>query len=374
MRFAEIPGLDDVKERLIGAIRNNHVAHAQLFLSKSGGVNLPLALAYTSFLNCEQPADNDSCGTCPSCSKNDKFVHPDVHFVFPVSSTKNITGKDVVSTNFLTDWRKFLIENPFRSVSDWANTYGGENKQVNISKEESRQIIKQLSLKAFDGKYKVMIIWLPEYMNSSAANGILKILEEPPEGTVFLLVCNDDEKLLTTILSRTQIVKIRPMADQEVSDLLIHKYEIEESKATQIAYLANGDVNDAFVLMDSDEGEIHSLFKEWMRMCFKRDLGAMVLKAEDFHKMSKIDQRKLLQYGISTMREALITNLEVPEVVKVSGEEKQFVENFGKVLDTDKVTDITNLLSESLYHLERNASPKITFLDLSLRIAKRLMK
>lgn len=372
MRFADIPGLVDVKEKLTGAVNNNHIAHAQLFLSKNGGNNLPLALAYATYLNCEQPIDNDSCGTCPSCSKNAKFVHPDVHFVYPVSATKNITGKDVISTNYLADWRSFLIENPYRSISDWANTFGGENKQVNISKEESRQVIKSLSLKSFEGKYKVMIIWLPEYMNSSSANGILKILEEPPEGTVFLLVCNDDEKLLTTILSRTQIVKIRPLTDAEMSDLLMEKFETDHEKASQIAYLANGNINEAFGMLYSGENESQTLFKEWMRMCFKRDFGAMVLMAEDFQKMNKIDQKNLLQYGISTMREALITNLEVHEVVKVTGEEKAFVENFGKVLDPDKVIDVSQQLNEALYHLERNASPKITFLDLSLQIAKRI--
>jgi len=372
MKFADISGLEDVKDRLIGAVNNNHIAHAQLFLSKNGGSNLPLALAYATYLNCEQPKDNDSCGTCPSCSKNSKYVHPDMHFVFPVSGTKNITGKDVVSVNYLPDWRRFLIKNPYRSVNEWANTYGGENKQANISKEESRQVIKHLSLKAFEGKYKVMIIWLPEYMNSSAANGMLKILEEPPEGTVFLLVCNDDEQLLTTILSRTQIVKIRPLSDKEMRDLLIAQFGTDQDKATQIAYLANSDVTEAFSMLDSEGHESQSLFKEWMRMCFKRDFGAMVLMAEDFHKMNKIDQKNLLQYGISTMREALITNLQVHEVVKVTGEERAFVENFGKVLDADKVIDVTEQLNDALYHLERNASPKITFLDLSLYIAGRI--
>lgn len=372
MKFADISGLNDVKERLIDAVNNNHIAHAQLFLSKNGGSNLPLALAYATYLNCEQPINNDSCGTCSSCSKNSKYVHPDAHFVFPVSATKNITGKDVISTNYLTDWRNFLIENPYRSINEWANIYGGENKQANISKEESRQVIRSLSLKAFEGKYKVMIIWLPEFMNAASANGILKILEEPPERTVFLLVCNDDEKLLTTILSRTQIVKIRSLADDEMSNLLIDKFAVDQNKASHIAYLANGDVNEAFSMLDSEENESQSMFKEWMRMCFKKDLGAMVSMAEDFHKMNKIDQKNLLQYGMSTMREALITNLEVHEVVKVTGEEKAFVENFGKVLDTDKVIDVTEQLNNAMYHLERNASPKITFLDLSLHIARRI--
>ena len=372
MQFADISGLHDVKERLVRAINNRRIAHAQLFLSKNGGGNLPLALAYATYLNCEQPVKNDSCGICSSCSKNRKFVHPDVHFVFPVSATKNITGKEVISINFLSEWRNFLTENPYQSINDWMNTYGGENKQANISREESRQVIRSLSLKAFEGKYKVLIVWLPEYMNASSANGILKILEEPSKGTVFLLVCNDEERLLTTILSRTQIVKIRPLTDEEISDLLIDKFEVDQKKATQVAYLANGNVSEAFGMLDSEERESYLLFKDWMRMCFSKGFEAMVLMAENFHKMNKTNQKNLLQYGINTIREALIIKLGIPQMIKVAGEERGFVENFAKVIDISKAIKITEQLNQALYHLERNASPKITFLDLSLQIAKRI--
>lgn len=261
MLFKDIPGLEETKKQLIQAVKNNHIAHAQLFLCKNGGANLPLALAYTTYLNCEQPLENDSCGSCSSCSKNAKIVHPDVHFVYPVSSTKNITGKDVVSTNFLKEWRGFLLANPYGNVNQWMMAFGGENKQVNISKEESRQVIKRLSLKSFEGKYKVMIIWLPEYMNGASANAILKILEEPPERIIFLLVCNDDEQLLTTILSRTQIVKIRQFGDNEIMQLLVEQHEINETKAERLAHLADGNLNEAMTLIEGSEEDNHDLFR-----------------------------------------------------------------------------------------------------------------
>ena len=370
MQFNKIPGLEETKKQLIQAVNKNHTAHAQLFLSKGGGANLPLALAYATYLNCEQPTENDSCGSCPSCVKNAKFIHPDVHFVYPVSGTKNITGKDVISTNFLKDWRAFLTATPYGDVSDWSNAFGGENKQVNISKEESRQIIKHLSLKAFEGKYKIMLIWLPEYMNSSSANAILKILEEPPEKTIFLLVCNDDEQLITTILSRTQIVKIPRLSDTQIKQLLEEQFELDIERASRLAHLADGDYNEAVALMEGTDEDSHSLFRDWMRLCFTRDFTGMVEMSEEFNKMGKVAQRSLLQYGLSMMRESLLATVGVEEMYRVEGEEEKFINNFSKVMTFEKVEKSSQLINEALYHLERNASAKITFLDLSLQIAK----
>ncbi|MGD1957556.1 MAG: ATP-binding protein [Fulvivirga sp.] len=368
MRLSEIGGLEEVQNKLVQAVKSGQVPHAQLFMGKQGSPNLPMALAYATFLNCENPSDNDSCGTCASCIKMDKYIHPDVHFVFPVSSTKNITGKDVVSTNFLTEWRSFLLDSPFGNMNQWATVFGGEDKQANISKEESRQIIKYLSLKAFEAKYKVMIIWLPEFMHPSAANGILKILEEPPEKTVFLLVSNDHEKLLTTILSRTQRVTIPQFTDQELTQSLIDKHGVEETRARQLAHLANGDLQAALRFMNSVEDDNHQLFADWMRDCFKRDFTSMVKRADSFHAMNKVAQKSLLLYGITMLRESLIRNT-VPDLARVSGEEGKFLENFSKVMNPDKVAAISEKLNEAHYHLERNASAKMMFLDLSLQIS-----
>ena len=372
MLFADIPGLVETKKQLIQAVKDDHVAHAQLFLCKGGGANLPLALAFVNYINCEQPGESDACGQCSSCLKNSKFVHPDLHFVYPLSGTKDISGKDVVSTNFIKDWRKFLLENPFGDVNAWANEFGGENKQLNISKEESRQIIKHLSLKAFEGKYKVMLIWLPEFMHIAAANGILKILEEPPAGTLFLLVCNDEEKLLTTILSRTQIVKIRRMNDVEVVSLLVGKHKINETAANKVARIADGDISEALALLEGADDDSQSMFKNWMRICFKTDFIKMVDMAEDFHKKSKIGQRSFIQYGLNIMRESLLSTAEASQLHRLAKDEEDFVGNFSKLMTVDKLEIISGVLNDALYHLERNSSPKITFLDMSLQIAKRI--
>ncbi|UII21313.1 DNA polymerase III subunit [Fulvivirga ligni] len=369
MRFSDIKGLENVKKKLINAVSNDHVAHAQLFLGKAGSPNLPLALAFANYLNCESPSATDSCGVCAACYKMDRYIHPDIHFVYPVSGTKDIKGKDVISTSFLKEWRTFLTANPSGNLDAWSGHYGGEDKQGNISKEESRQIIKSLSLKSFEGKYKVMVIWLPEYMNVSAANGILKILEEPPEQTIFLLVSNDSEKLLTTILSRTQIVTIPKYSDASIEQMLIENQGIEAAQANQLAHLADGDYNLALKLLNNIEDDSHQLFTDWMRDCFRKDFSQLVLKSDQFHGMNKVAQRSLFQYALNMFREALIYTA-APDLKRVSGVVSTFIDNFSKVMDSEKVERINKLINDAHYHLERNASPKIIFLDLSLQIAR----
>ena len=370
MLFSEIKGLEEVKQKLIEAVNSNHVAHAQLFLGKEGSPNLPMALAYATYLNCTNKQAYDACGVCASCIKMNKYIHPDFHFAFPVSSTKTVAAKDAHSTNFLKDWRKFLLENPYGGASDWSVFFGGENKQLNISREESRQIIRALSLKAFEGAYKIMLIWLPEFMRESSANAILKILEEPQGKTVFLLVTNDSEKLLTTVLSRTQIVKIRTFSDKELKSILINDDGLDEKKAGQIAHLSEGNLNKARHLASEVEDDSHLMFRDWMRLCFTNDYSKMVEWSDLFQKMTKEGQKGLLQYGLQMMRETLVVGLNASSIMHLQVEELSFVQNFGKVMNFDKTEMIVSQLNSGYFHLERNANPRILFLDLSLVIAK----
>lgn len=369
MLFAQIRGLEDTKKRLLHAVQHDNIAHAQLFLGKEGSPNLPMALAYINYVNCENRTDTDACGECPSCAKNAKAVHPDMHFVFPVSSTKKISGKDVVSNSFLTEWRQFLSEQPYGNLNTWSTYYGGEDKQVNISKEESRHIIKNLALKSFEAKYKAMLIWLPEYMHPSAANGILKILEEPPENTLFILVSNNRDRLLTTILSRTQIVSIPNFSDEDIKQYLLAKGNIDEQKATSVANLADGNIAKADRLLNNLEDDNHNIFANWMRDCFRRDFTSLVNAAEEYHRANKLAQRSLLEYGLNIYREALIHQVS-PGLKRSNGALDGFIDNFSKVLTLDKTEKITRLMNDAHYHLERNGSAKMIFLDLSLQIAR----
>ena len=370
MLFSEIKGLNEVKEKLIDAVNSNHVAHAQLFLGKDGSPNLPMALAYATYLNCTDRQVNDACGRCASCVKMNKYIHPDFHFAFPVSSTKSVAAKDAHSTTFLKDWRKFLLESPYGSASEWSVLFGGENRQLNISREESRQIIRALSLKAFEATYKVMLIWLPEFMHESAANAILKILEEPQGKTIFLLVTNDSERLLSTILSRTQIVKIRAFSDQEVKTILMNDDGLHEKKAGQVAHLSEGSLSKARHLAFEVEDDSHAMFRDWMRLCFTNDYTKMVEWSDLFQKMTKEAQKSLLQYGLHMMRETLVISTQNHEIMRLQGEEQSFVENFEKVMNFNKTEKIAQALNSGYFHLERNANPRILFLDLSLVIAK----
>jgi len=366
MRFTDIPGLQSTKEKLYRTVESGKVAHAQMFAGPEGSANLAMAIAYATLLNCTNRKNDDACGECPSCIKINKLIHPDVHYIFPVSAAKNKTGKDVISDGFIGEWRQFVTQYPYGGPMEWSSEFGGEDKQLNISREESRNIIRKLSLKSFEGEYKVMIIWLAEYMHPSAANAILKLLEEPPEKTIFLLVTYDQEQIISTILSRVQLLKIRQFSKDEIKDYLVQKYNLEPAKASQLASISSGDLNQAIKLINEVEDDTHTMFQEWMRICFRNNQPQMVGMADNFFAANKINQKGLFQYGLTILRDALFFQNNNSE--SINGYDNTFVENFSKTLDLDKMERLYNLLNTAIYHLERNGNAKIIFLDTSLQI------
>lgn len=369
MRFTDIPGLHEIKQKLTQSVQDNKMAHAQLFNGKEGALNLPLALAYATYIQCTDRAADDSCGVCAACSKNQKYVHPDLHFVFPLSNIKNDKDVDRFKAEITKSWRSFLIEQPFGKLDDWTNFYGGENKQAIISKEESRTIIKTLSLKSFESPYKVMVIWQPEYMHGSAANGILKILEEPPVNTFFLLVTNAADRLLPTIVSRTQLIQIPLLRDEELDAYLQQETTISESTRRNIIQLADGDLNLALRLTQSEENINQDLFADWMRACFKKSYADLVRMADEFHQMDKLNQRNLLYYSIGMMRESLLYLAGSTSINRTQGGELKFIQDFSKVLNVLKIEKANHLMSDASYYLERNGSAKMIFLNLSLHLS-----
>lgn len=370
MLFKHIKGVSEIKSTLIRGARKDQVAHALLFSGKGGALNLPMALAFANYLNCENRLEDDGCGVCPSCNKNSKFIHPDLHFVYPVSSTKKITKKEeIISTSFIKEWRSFLNENLYGNVEDWSN-YFGSDKQVQISKEESRQVVKNLSLKPFEGKYKVMIIWLPELMHPSSANGILKILEEPPSQTVFILVSNQEDRLLSTITSRTQRFYIPLFSDEELSMILHEDYQVPKDNALVMAQLADGNLNEAIKLINQTSNDHHQFFREWMLECYNKDLARLVARADEFHMMNKVSQKSFLHYSLNMIRESIIYHVQATGLQRSAGDKLSFIENFSKVMHPDVSQNVITLINEGHSHLERNASAKIMFLDLSISISK----
>lgn len=366
MLFREITGLTDVKQSLIQAINNNHVAHAQLFHGAEGSANLALALAYATYINCENKQPDDACGKCPNCTKMSKLAHPDVNYIFPTAG-----GKSVISENFMTQWRTFVKETPYGNLSDWLSLIN--IKQGNIPAEESRQLIQKLSLKSYEGGYKIAIIWQAETLNITAGNALLKVLEEPPEQTLFLLVANSSDKLLTTIISRTQRIAVRNFTDDELISYLTQNHNNTPERAKQVAYLSEGNLNYALEIANKTEDDQHAWFANWMRMCYALNILKLVPMADDFDAKGKEYQKGMLEYGLNIFREIFLYCHGGESLIRLEGDELVFVQKFSNVLNISNLEQITTLLSESHYHIERNGRAKMIFLDISLAIA-RLMR
>lgn len=366
MKFADIPGLYKTKELLKQSVHSGHIAHAHLFAGAPGCVALPMALAWITYLHCQNRGE-DACGTCAACVKSLKYIHPDTHFAFPAPSPKSGEEEKTRIEN-LKSWRAFLLEHPFGMPEDWISFLNSEDKQLSISREGGRQIIQALTLKPFESAYKVMLIWCPERMHPSAANALLKILEEPSPQTVFILVSYAADSLLPTILSRVQHVHISLLSDDELKGYL----QSIDSKANleEIVRLANGNINLALRLLNQEENTFFPTLTQWLRACYKRDYGQLVQMAEDFHAFERMNQHLLLRYGLSVLRESAIALSGAESLHRVRDQELEFVRNFSGVLSIPVIEKAVNLLNRADYHIERNGSAKMIFLDLSVALGE----
>ncbi len=376
MLFAEIPGLQETKQKLIQGMRQNHLAHALLFHGQQGSATLPMALALATYINCETPGEEDACGKCAACLKMNKFIHPDLNFTFPVPGSvfsakkKTDEEEDEPKVDINKPWRSFLQAQPYGNLQDWIDLAGFSAK-VAISVKMSRQIIKTLSLKSFEGGYKTVLIWCPELMNLQAANAILKILEEPPEKTLFLLVSTQPEQLLTTILSRTQKVSIRGFTDLEIKEHLIKNDRCNQQVADQLAPLADGNLRVAYRLVEEIKDESTTYFRDWMRSCYNAKLNEMLNFSEQFATLGKEGQKSLLLTGVNILRECLLDKNQLVKLMRSTPHDREFIGNFGKnVLSEKKILAMYDLLNRTHYHLDRFANPKITFLDLTFSLAR----
>ncbi len=366
MLFKDIPGLEQIKSTLRRSVQTSHLAHAQLFDSPPGGGGLALALAFSTYINCENRNELDACGICPSCTKMNKLVHPDMHFIFPIATSKKIDGK--TSEAFLTYWRSFVLESPYRVLPEWLDSINAENKQGNISVEEARGILGKLSTKAYEGEYKILLIWKPDIMNAASSNALLKILEEPPFKTIFLLVTDQSDRLLTTIISRTQRIMIPAFSDQEVRQFLKLHTE-SDTVANQATFLSDGNLSEALRLVQDASDDRSEWFAEWMRSCYKFDVSQLVKLADNFDTMNKEKQKGTLEYALRLFRDMLIWSQGAGELLRVPQEELTFVQNFSKAVNFDGLEKMVEEVNTAYYHIERNVRAKMVFLDLSLTVA-----
>ena len=370
MLFNDIPNQSAVKALLRQSVQRQHVAHAQLFRGQEGGAALALALAYAQFLNCEARADDadDSCGHCPACTKTAKLAHPDLNFIMPVTTTKSV-AKDAVSSKFMAEWRAFVLDNPYQGLNDWMQHIGAENKQGNISKDEAVQMLKLVSLKAFEARFKIVILWLPELMHPAAANAVLKLLEEPPPATIFLLVSHAPEQLLPTIISRVQPVVVRPFSEDDITAYLRDEYQLPEVKARQVAQLAEGSLGAAIASRDANaDHDYFEFFAKWMRQCYSQKAADILKLSEEFQKLGRENQKELLSYSLGLLRKVLLFGIDPKFVPHLATGEQQFVTGFARFVTPRNADLLTKELTDAHYHIERNANAKMVFVDSSLRL------
>ena len=372
MLFNDIVGNNSVKKQLIEAVRNNRISHAQLFHGKSGSAKLALALGYAQFLNCEYRTTVDSCGICSSCLKFNNLSHPDLHLIIPVLKTKEV--QKPVSDHFIGQWRDFITNNYYGSLNGWIDSFGTENKtgqQGTIYKDEANNIHKKLSLKNYEAEYRVVLIWMPERMNLEVSNKLLKLFEEPPKGTIFLLITENTNQLLPTIISRLQTIKI---ADFTAEDIVNHfgEKDLSLEKAKQLRNLTNADLGKITQILEDKEGELDlfSDFSLWMRLTYKMDVQGISKWVDNLSLKGRKQQNLFLSYAIKMVRECLIYNFASDTLLKTNENEFAFLTKFSPFIHEENSVMITEKLEESIKAINRNANAKILFFELSLQMVK----
>jgi DNA polymerase-3 subunit delta' len=386
MKFSDIIGQEPLKQRLKRTVAENRVSHAQLFLGPEGSGKLALALAYGQYINCRNRTPEDSCGECPSCRKYSKLIHPDLHFIYPINKTKEVDDKKIYSRDFIVAWREFLQQNNYYvTLPDWYEKIGIEKKQGFINADEADGINRTLAYKAYEAEYKVMIIWMVEKMNSTSANKLLKNLEEPSDKTLFILISENQEQIIATILSRAQLVKVPRLADNDIQHSLEFTHQVAADEASKIARLADGNYASALMLAGktgtgSDsldaERERFTIFREWMRRCF-----TIAGNLKDYDKLletipsligdgSREKQKEMLAYSLEMFRICLQYNVGNQHLVRLDGEELAFVKNFSAFIHPRNINLFEEEFNRAIFHIERNANATIVLTDLSHLIAR----
>lgn len=372
MQFSEVLGLTFIKKHLQQSADSGRIPHAQLFVGAEGSGTLPMALAYAQYLLCKNSINVDS--TQLKCAK---LSHPDLHFVFPVATNEEVK-KDPISNLFLADWRNFIAQNPYGNLFDWLQFIGIENKQGLINVEEAEQIVKSLKLKAYEGGYKVMIIWMAEKLHTSAANKLLKLLEEPPDKTVFILIAENEEQIISTIRSRCQVLHFPVLSDYEIVQGLVNRTDCTDKEAHQIAHQAQGNFNKALTILHNNSQELifEQWFISWVRSAFKAKndlsaIGLLVLWSETISVAGRETQKHFLRYCLQFFRQALLQNYALSELVFLQPQTENFkFEGFANFIHSGNIMDLSREIEEAIFHVERNGNPKIIFLDLSIKLTR----
>mgnify|MGYP003741226035 CR=1 FL=1 len=381
MLFSEILGQNHIKAHLTKSADAGRIPHAQLFVGPEGSGTLPMAIAYAQYVLCSN-TDSENKGGKEACNlKFNNLSHPDLHFAFPVTTNDKIK-RHPVSSYFLEEWRQLIAQQPYGNLFDWYKILGVDNKQGQIGVDEAHDIVKSLSLKSYEGGYKVMLIWMAEKMNTSAANKLLKLIEEPPEKTVFILIAEDEEQIIGTIRSRCQVLHFPRLSEVVIANALVDKYSIDQSVANKIAQQSNGNFNKAcdLVYQDSEDIQFEKWFVVWVRSAFKakgnksaiRDLIAW---SEEIAKTGRETQKQFLHFCINYFRQAMLLNYKAKKLVYLEPKSDSFkLEKFAPFVHDNNIMEITKELQDAIYHIERNGNSKIVLTDLSIKLTRLLHK
>jgi DNA polymerase III subunit delta' len=401
MQFQTITGQTATKQQLVQMIQHNRLSHALLFLGKEGSGALQLAMAFAQYIVCEkingkqlavsktqlanepslfgepeplaetqqqtsnikQQTQKDSCGECAACKKANELVHPDIHFSYPVITKK--PGEKPISADFIKEWREFTVQNPYGNVYDWLQFIGAENKQGNITATECNDINRTMSLKSFESEYKILIMWLPEFLGKEG-NKLLKLIEEPPPNTLFIFVAENEDLILPTILSRTQLVKIPLLTNLEVEAALELNQGVKPEKAQQIAAVADGNYREALQLLQHAEDDWQLMLRDWLNAVLKTGPVAQVKWIEDTAKLGREKQKQFLKYFIHLLEQAV--RLRAIGAPKIQNDETDFALRLNKICSIGQQEAIINELDKASYYIERNANAKMLFHALSIRL------
>jgi DNA polymerase-3 subunit delta' len=389
MQFKDVIGQKDTKQQLAEMVQHNRLSHALLFLGKEGSGALPLALAFAQYLTCQKVAGEpagpslfgedvpvektpvyDSCGQCSSCLKAEGLVHPDIHFTFPVVTKK--AGSPPVSADYITDFREFIQQYPYGNVYDWLQAIGAENKQGNITAHECNEIIRTLSLKSFESGYKILILWMPEYLGKEG-NKLLKLIEEPPPNTLFILVAENESAILTTILSRCQLVRVPLLENEDLEKALVQRNNCTADKAKSIAAISEGNYREALHLLQNADEDFHGLLREWLNAIVKNGPVAQVKCIEEIARLGREKQKQFLRYFTHLLEQAIRLEvmgeegrLKLKEAL--SANEYDFAGRLNKLMTLEQKEAIASELDKGSYYIERNANAKILFHALTIRL------
>lgn len=367
MFFNDIIGQFEIKHRLVRSVKEERVSHAQMFTGPEGTGKLALALAYAQYISCRNRGENDSCGTCPSCHKYQKLAHPDLHFVFPIF---NPPKKKPVCDDYLKQWREKVLANPYFDLSDWLKFINAGNAQGEIYERESEIILRKLSLKSFESEFKVMVVWLPEKMHPACANKLLKIIEEPPSKTLFLLISEDEEAVLSTIRSRTQLNYVPFIDPDSLRGALQQNEVISAEKIDEAVKLSGGSYIKALSYLEPGEDELYffTKFQEMMRYAFKREVMQLIYWAEEMAAIGRDRQKAFFSHALHLIREYFVMNLKNRDLNYLRADEREWGSKFAPYINERNILQFTEEFELGIKHISANGNPRIIFLDTALKM------